>query len=573
MTRETSIDEQLVAVSAAPAAASRTREWAGPLALGACLLVLSCKFLLIGRLNVNWDEFLFLTHVHSLVRGELTSVFQTAYTHLFTWLLPLGDEMAQIIAARWLMMGLLAATVVLVARLASRWTSSAASWVGALCYVTMSPVLFHGGSFRYDSMIAPLGLAVLVLLTGRAQTRRTLILAGVCFGVSVAISVKAIMLAPTLLVLELARAPGGAGKWRSVLERLASVGAVGILTAAVILAAHAWSLPPAAHADIQGFTTSVARKTLFDVPLMPRWDYFRIYLRVDKAGWILLGVGLIFAFRQRKWAALGCALSLAPLLFYRNSFPYYYVVMLAPACVLAAVAADGLRGLVRQGGLRSATWVPAAVCLLLVAQGAIRLGWLSRDAQTQQRQTIAAVHQIFPTPVPYIDHSGMIASFRKVNFFMSSWGVESYRAAGKSFMAEALARYRPPLLIVNRGELDPDGYQFRWLLPQDQLLIQQDYVPYWGAIRVAGTQVQVSPSAPVEAHVPFPGRYRLESDAPVRVDGVARSSGDILELESESFQVSTDATASRRAMVRVVWADARPAPKSEPPLDPMYTGL
>ena len=35
-------------------------------------------------------------------------------------------------------------------------------------------------------------------------------------------------------------------------------------------------------------------------------------------------------------AALG--LSLLPLAFYRNAFPYYYVVMLAPASVLAGYA-------------------------------------------------------------------------------------------------------------------------------------------------------------------------------------------------------------------------------------------
>src|SRR4051812_18833083 len=73
--------------------------WWIPLAASAALVVL--KLLLISRININWDEFLFLSHVHSLVRGDLGSVFQTAYTHLFTWLPALGDEMTEIIVARW----------------------------------------------------------------------------------------------------------------------------------------------------------------------------------------------------------------------------------------------------------------------------------------------------------------------------------------------------------------------------------------------------------------------------------------------------------------------------------------
>ena len=67
------------------------------------------KFALIRLLNVNWDEFFFLSHVHDLARGELALVLQGSYTHLFSWLLLLpGDEMQQIVAARCVMVALLA---------------------------------------------------------------------------------------------------------------------------------------------------------------------------------------------------------------------------------------------------------------------------------------------------------------------------------------------------------------------------------------------------------------------------------------------------------------------------------
>src|SRR6185295_549699 len=413
-----------------------------------------------------------------------------------------GDEMTQILTARALMMALFAVNVVLIVRLASRWASPATVWFAPLCYLAMSPVLTHGGSFRADSLIAPLSICALVLITEPTQSRRKLIGAGLCVGAAVAVSAKAVFVLPVLL-------------------------------------AHEWSLPPAADADVQRFASGAARKTLLDTSFVPRWDHLRVTLLRDKASWALLAIGFFVALRRRQWAALACALSLAPLLVYRNAFPYYYVVMLAPACVLVPFAVEGLRSIASRGAPpREVGWVPIAIAVLLIFQGGVRVQWLSPDDQQQQRATIAAVHAIFPKPVPYIDHSGMIASFRKVNFFMSSWGVETYRATGKSFMREAIERYRPPLLLVNRAELDSSAYRFYYLLPEDQRLIREFYVPYWGAIHVAGAHVEVPLDGSVEARVPFPGRYRLLSPVPLIIDGVVRQSGDVVTLDGDHCQLS-----------------------------------
>jgi hypothetical protein len=544
------------------------------LACGAVIALLAAKAALIWRINVNWDEFYFLTTVHALVRGELHQPLQTAFAHLFTWLPGLGDEMTQIAVARMLMLALLAWSAVLIAKLASRWVSPSFAWFAPLCFLANSYVMRHGGSFRVDSLLLPLGLLILLWLTSPATgaaERRATVGAGVSLGLALAASFKAILIGPVAAGVVL-----GAEGWRAsrpAVRRLVLFGLIGAATAVILLLLHRWSLPMGPAVDAESFATRAVRKTLIEVPFFPRWDYLQPTLRVDKATWLLVAGGAVAALWRRNWAVLACGLSLLPLLFYRNAFPYYYLIMLAPACVLAAFALQELHSVVRQRSASATKWVVVAVFLPLVVQALVTLHFMRGNEQAGQRATIAAVHRVFPQPVPYIDHSGMIASFRKVNFFMSSWGVESYLARGRSFMREAIDQYRPPLLLANRGELEPGTRIFSWLLPEDQALVQR-YVRYWGTIYVAGAHVIVPVSDTVTAYVPFPGRYRLESTAAVRVDGVERAPGDTLDLTRDSAEIAGLAQPGEAPqVVRLIWADAKPAPTNEPLPMVLYRGL
>ena len=61
---------------------------------------------------------------------------------------------------------------------------------------------------------------------------------------------------------------------------------------------------------------------------------------------------------------------------------------------------------------------------------------------------LAAVHATFPEPVPYIGGYGVVASFPRQGFFMSSWGVEDYHRARVPIFADIVARTQPPLLLA-----------------------------------------------------------------------------------------------------------------------------
>jgi hypothetical protein len=488
--------------------------------------------------------------------------------------------MIQIIVARCVMFSLLIATTVLIWALARRWAGAQAAVLAPLCYLATTAVSKHGSSFRVDSIVAPLALAVLVLMTERSGGRRAMLAAAACFGISVAMTLKALLLVPVLIALawlhESQPQEDWARRFRRAIRRLLEFSLAAACVGGAILAIHWLVLTQAVEQQPGEYAAAVMRKSLLEVEFIPQRATFEALFRQNLLSWLLVIGGAAAALLRRRYVPLAFALSLSPILFYRNSFSYYYLVMLAPACVLAAVAADQLRSSLGDlFGRATAGRILLVMASVLVLQSAIHLFALREDAQAPQRAVILGVHHVFPSPVPYVDHSGMVASFRKVNFFMSTWGIQAYRARGKSFMREAIDRHRPPLLLANRAILDPDSETFRALLPEDRRLIETSYVRYWGPIWIAGTEAILPAEGVVTIRVPFPGRYRLEANQAVVIDGtvyrdrqeidLTRAVGEILVHPSQSL--------SAQAKVRLVWADSRSPPSWPPPPMPLYTGL
>jgi hypothetical protein len=249
--------------------------------------------------------------------------------------------------------------------------------------------------------------------------------------------------------------------------------------------------------------------------------------------------------------------------------------MLAPAVILIPVVVDEVRALVRRNAAASRReWVPMACGVLLLAQGVIRLPLISWDQQAGQRQVLDAVHQIFPNPVPYIDHAGMVATYRKVNFFMSTWGMDEYRRTGKPFMLPALREFRPPMVLVNRSYLDVTSQHSNYLMPADRETLRAFYQPYWGPILVAGARADLGGPEPRAVALPFAGKYRLESAEPVLVDGVLRAPGDAVDVAGETVQLALQPGSTRDTLiVRLLIAEAGrpPPPPAVAPL--IFTGL
>ena len=559
------------------------------LTLAACVAVIAYKFLLVRRLNINWDEFWYLSFVHERARGELTLVLQGAYTHLFGWLPAIaGNEVDQVVAARLVMVALLGVTAWLVWLLGRRWLDGFPAALPPLVYLGFVPVSIHGGSFRADSLLAPLLVAALVLLAAPRRSSRDVLLAGALLGLAAAVTVKALLFAPIILMF-LALAPARVEGRRlpsldaAALRSVALAGlAAGVVFAATV-AAHAAFLstpvavvPGAVPAEsMPAFAVRTASTTVLDSPLFARAELFERYALWQPLPWLLIGLGLVAALHRRQYALAALALALLPIAMYRNAFPYFYVVMLAPASVLAGYSAWSIGDFV----LRSASGRARGALLLAVWLGInyqcfAYLGRLSQDEQSVQRELIAGVHEIFPEPVNYVDRCGMVSSFRKVNFFMSTWGLEAYRERGVPFMPAAMRDREPAFVIVNSWAMDPAQRRADGLLAEDYELIDRLYPPYWGPLRVAGASAGLSRDDETRLSVPFAADYRVASPARVLIDDVLRQAGDVVHVPTEGVRVRpAEPQAQDGLRVTLFLAAARPPPAGGFPPLPLFTGL
>lgn len=549
-----------------------------PAVFGATVLaILAAKLALTWRININWDEFFYLSHVHALERGELSLLLQGAYTHLFRWIAATGgNEIDQILLLRVAMWMLLVLSAWLLYRLARCFSTPAAAAFAVLAFAGSWPVLKHGASFRADAMLLPLTLATLWLVLRDAGRRRANdVAAGLCLGAAFALSTKAVLMLPVLgmlVVLTDDGMPGAASRIGVAARRLSFILPSAALLSAVVIAAHATQVMDGTEAAGH-FAARTIAATLIDVPFLPRGDYFSRLVVEDPVYWAALLAGLLVAVRLHTYRAAACALALLPILFYRNAFPYYYPLMMAPAAVLVALAADGMLGrttAARRPVLRRLALAALGLAVMHGAWDGIMA--LRFDEQQKQKRVIAAVHSIFPQPVPYLDHSGMIATYPKANFLMSSWGVESYRRADGDFMPGLLATKRPPLLLVNHSVLQPGTLLYRQLSPVDRGLLAASYVDYWGPIRVAGAAFRLPAAGSIVVHVPFDGRYRVEAPAPFTLEGRLVTNREVLELAG-AVDLTAVAGASGALDARLVWADARDPPAERPPAMPLYVPL
>jgi len=260
---------------------------------------------------------------------------------------------------------------------------------------------------------------------------------------------------------------------------------------------------------------------------------------------------------------LSCAAPLLSLVIYRNAFPYFFPFIVPPGMLLVGWLGD------RQAWPRLG--LPIAASLMVAWAVFVAFLW-SSHGQMVQRQTIAAVHRMFPQPVVYIDRSGMIASFPRRGFFMSTWGMLNYHK-GPPIFSEILSRETVPLLIISGPALNesagliagvPD--QLR-LYPQDEKVLQQNYIQHWGRIWVAGKRLDANPE-PSTFRVMIPGRYTVEG-APASIDGRALPPGATVDLERGLHSVKS----ATPQILTLRWGNHLYRPANAPLPGPMYRGF
>ena len=108
------------------------------------IIALVLKFCLIFLLKIGWDEFAFLSKVHTYIRGALTSHFQTFHVHFFTWLSWISDnEISQVIAARLVLYSLFFGACIYTYLIGRHFLNRCVALFGVLCYDYLSNIEVH----------------------------------------------------------------------------------------------------------------------------------------------------------------------------------------------------------------------------------------------------------------------------------------------------------------------------------------------------------------------------------------------------------------------------------------------
>lgn len=545
------------------------------------LLALRCHLML--RLNINWDEFHYLSFVYDFLREAPLTWRQTFHVHLFSWLAVVpGDEVAQIVVARIVLLGLGLATCGLLYFIGRRFLPPGGALFAVLCYCALSEVIVHGASFRPDPLATFLIVAAVALLVARPASALAAAAAGALLALSFMFTFKTLFFLPGLGILVLTGAAAPQSRRRRLLRLGTLAGSTLVGVALLWLFHHQALVAPTGGAGQVAVVRRLAGGLLWTGYWFPGRFYLLRSFAHNALVWLLLAGGLAAALGGLRSPALrtrlalpllALALPLGTLVFYRNSFPYFLPGVLAPAVLLCGLGLERLRRWADGSGRLGPVLTLAIVLGVAVTGVTNYLRQLPYDL-AGQRLLVATVHRMFPEPVPYIDRCSMIASFPKVGFFMSTWGMERYARNGRPVLTEAVETHAPPLVIANTLPLNlllPDAEAARLayrLLERDRRTLKGSYIHHWGVLFVAGKRLELA-SGETGLDIVIPGRYTLEGELSVEIDGRPVRPGEVIRLDAGRHRVEAETAGT----ITLRWGDHLYRPAEPPPRSPVFIGL
>lgn len=521
--------------------------------------VLAVQLHLVWTKAILWDEFFHYNQVFQLLEGTLQRPVQTLYARLFAWL-PLvpGGDIAQLRIGRLVMVGFELASAFFLYGIARRFTAAPAAAIAALAWIGGGWVLLHGFSFRNDPIAVAVMMGALWILATRELSLRNLAVFGALCGLGPLVTIKTAFFLPPLAGLAWLRLCEVAPERRKGLVlRLALAVPVAAATAALVFSLHRIGLAPGQIAEGKTAVGMAASK-MFAAGFLPQGGFLLMQVLLAP---LLMAVVMLAVVALPRLSATGgekvaiasLLLPLAAVLFYRNSFPYFYVFVLAPAAAGAAYAIEILR---RRYGT-------GALLAVLVANAVVLDLREPKDILPRQQTLIEGARTIFGGPVTYFDFGAIIPSWpRGTRFMTSGYGLERYRAEGEAKLVRKMADTVVPLLIVDHRMLvatmtgQPDAEQF---LPADAEALRGTYIHHWGPLWVPGRKVTAG-AAPAPWMVRVPGDYTVEG-ASLVIDGALHPAGSLVRLSRGEHVIA----ANPRDPAVLRWGDNLPRPAAPAP--------
>lgn len=548
----------------------------------------------------HWDEFHFLAVLYDAKRNELDTPLQTFYTHLLSWLPGVAGgapapEPVELLLGRSTMFVCAMVTLVGLYSLAKRLYSPQIALACCLLYSTLSEVLEHGASFRYDPLLSVGFVGSWWLLTV-STTANAPWLAGVLVALMILVSMKAVLVLPTLLLLALC--------WRSQLEGrnagrrfgLRDCGAFACsvaLTVSLLGALHAIPILLRHPFDLSARVVSVGGGFLAGVsPFAPGASLLASVVQ-NPVVWCAIGVGLLLMLRamlfgderstDRAWMLAPAVLLLLVPFVYRNSFAYLMPLLLLAPTLLAGLALEFL-----ETRSRGALLIPV-ICAAAFLTGGAEIAWSRpqwRAVTENQQQLLTTVHTLFPKGVEYIDRCGMIASFKQRGLFMSSWVMARYHREGVNQLRQIFEKRPSSMLLINGEALDVRGsyertvpfdrpeeggkYSIRPpLFESDWRFLRENFVPYSGAIFLAGRRLAGGPLSGV-LPITISGRYKLVQGEALLLEGERWEPGQVRELPSGRYFVFAEDVVGGDSLERIIRLEPPGEGVAVPPEGPFF---
>lgn len=528
------------------------------------LVCLAVQLYLVFFKSFNWDEFLHYSQFYQLRTGTLSHPFQTIHLRVLWWAPEISAVLLdQMLAARVFIWSMHLITLFMIYGVARHFTNIPNSFFASFAYLTAGYVFTHGFSIRGDALVtATLMSALFLLVRGRLSLTKALAI-GALIGLAGMMTFKAMFYAPCfagLAWLKFHEAP----KKARFLGKLTVVAVAALFSFGSIYLFHTSNL--AEEAKPLGITSFVSFYLRWlnadfsfagyigrEIILAP---LFLLLIAVAPLAWKKAGLKA-----DAKLALAGFIAPLAALLFYRNTFPYFFVFILAPVAVGIAPAL----GLVRDRyGNAFLSVVLSAPALALAIQE-------PRDVIGRQRALIDYVHQEFPGKTAYLDYSGMIADYPRIlDYLTSGNGIRLYHERGDAVVGREIDRGNLPFIIANQGvilealEGRPAPETF---LPADLAAMSGNYVQQWGVLWREGRHVPAGMGT-FEFYLRRGGNFVLAGDT-LTIDGVTVEHGMRIKLEKGAHLVG-----GRRNAPSTLWrGDRLPATPPNLPMDGVFTNF
>jgi hypothetical protein len=500
---------------------------------------LAAQLYLVWIKSFNWDEFLHFAQVYQLRTGTLIEPFQTVHLRLLWWAPDVSADLVdQMRAARMLVWIIQLMTLFMIYGVARRFTDVPNALFAAFAYFTAGYVFTQGFSIRGDPLAAATLMSGLYLLAKGELNFTKAIAIGGLIGLAGMITFKAAFYAPcfaALAWLQFRDAP----RKSELLGKLAVICVAAFLSFAAVYLLHTWNFPVAPQRLRN--PSSVAFYLRWLTPDLP----FAGYIGREILFAPMFFVSLIlapFAWRKAhlrsdaKLALVGFIAPLVVLLFYRNTFPYFFAFILAPMSVAIAPSLGLARD--RYGNTFLAVVLAAIPLAMTVLE--------PRDMIGRQRALIDYVHEEFPKRTGYLDYSSMIADYpRVIDYLTSGNGMRLYHETGDAVVGREIDRGNVPFIIANRdvilaalrGHPAPETF-----LPSDLAAMTGNYVQQWGVLWREGKQIPAGTGI-FTFNLSRSEAFVLAGPS-VTIDGVTVASGGKIALSKGPHLVSGTREAS-----------------------------